>query len=137
MGKGSGTASAAGFTGDIFTVLAPQTVSTGTHTGAESWAKVGWDDPQSQVDIGYHHNRIDRYVQGMTTFSGSSAWLTIQPGVKVAIVGSYIPLTIWTSAKFTCVGDAPTADYNLITDRRSASMLIESPRFNSWLLVFV
>jgi hypothetical protein len=126
--KGSRTAWDAGLGDGLFTVVAPESVFPGYHYQAETWSKVASDSAQSPVDIGYHHNRVDRYLPEACTFSGSGASLTITPGVVVGIRGDkYLMFT--GGAKLVSVGDPAAGGLNLFTNSKSLSMNIESPRF--------
>ncbi len=131
INKGSRSAEDAGLADQVFTVNAPETVESGGHYTDEDWTKVDTEEPLSLVDIGYHHNRVDRYVAGDAGFSGGAS-LTISPGVVVAIASHAYSFWLYTDAKLTCVGDALTEGYNLITESRPVSMQMESPQFASW-----
>ncbi len=136
--NGSDTASAIGLADEVFTVFAPE-VSGASHEPQETWARVGTDAPDSPVDIGYHHNRIDRYVSDICTFSGSGSYVVVEPGVAVGIrADKYLLIT--NEARLVSVGDpglvssgAPSRwRYNLFTNSKSLSMNIESSKFGDY-----
>jgi hypothetical protein len=128
-----------GLGNDIFTVFPPVLVPSGGHYQGESWGKIAIDEPGTQLDIGYHHCRVDRYLQDYVVFSGPDASLTIEPGVVVAIPDGAF-LYIGAGAAFSSVGDPSAQDYvayptteghNILVNKRAASMRIESPWIGS------
>ncbi|MDP2896113.1 MAG: right-handed parallel beta-helix repeat-containing protein [bacterium] len=140
--KGSRTALDAGFGTNAFTVEAPEEVPAGNHYAAETWGKVDSEEPTSNVDIGYHHCRVDRYIPASAvppngcTFTGQGANLTLDPGVVVGINtarsgSTYTPayLKISAGAKLDSLGHPITVGYNVFLNARSMSMKPESPKF--------
>lgn len=116
-----------GFSGYIFTTQKPAIAPTSiTGNENETWDKVSHETTPYEVDIGYHHNRVDYYMESDCVVSGPSASLTISPGVAVAINGFSLLYTA-SAARFTSVGEPLNGGYNVITNSKSASMLIQSP----------
>lgn len=114
-----------GFDPDFFTTRKPE-VASASITGNATWEKVPHEATPYLVDIGYHHNRVDYYMASDCIVSGGDKSLTISPGVAVAISG-FSFLYPASGARLTCVGEPLGAGYNVITNSKSASMLIQSP----------
>ncbi len=115
----------------------------GTQSGTQEWSPITDQSKDiDYVDIGYHHNRIDRYLTSGYTISGSSSTLTIGPGTVVAVGGDeqhyYRAARADYGATLICNG-APD-DYNIFTRRKPVSMMIESPHYKDywrgWLQVY-
>ncbi|MDP2898444.1 MAG: LamG-like jellyroll fold domain-containing protein [bacterium] len=128
------------FPGDTYTVIAPpygaapgekdQVYGSSASPGNTTWTKTAYDT--GPLDIGYHHNRVDVFVDNVTLqFTGT---LSLSPGVVVAIRNqgsNYIPIS--QDGKLPSAGE-PYSDgehlargYNVISDSASMSMKIESP----------
>jgi hypothetical protein len=113
-----------GFSGYVFTTQAPAIAPT-TINGNASWTKVDYETTTSVVDIGYHHNRVDKLLNEAYT-KVTNGTLTIASGVVVAIKGDH---TLWlsTGATLVCQGDPWQGGYNIVAGAKSLSAKIESP----------
>ena len=114
-----------GFDPDSFTTHKPE-IAPPSITVNVTWDKIAHETTPYLVDIGYHHNRIDYYMASDCIVSGGDKSLTISPGVAVAISGFSFLYPV-SGARLTCVGDPLNGGYNVITNSKSASMLIQSP----------
>jgi len=126
-----------GFDGYVYTTqkpdIAPTSISSNT-----TWTKVDYETTTTVVDIGYHHNRVDKLLNNANT-TVTSATLTMTSGVAVAIKG-YKYLRISSNAKLVCEGDPWEGGHNVIARDTAVSAKIESPAGRSqsagyvWLL---
>jgi hypothetical protein len=113
-----------GFSAYVFTTQAPAIAPTSIN-GDDSWTKVDYETTTSVVDIGYHHNRVDKLLNDANT-TVTNGTLTITSGVVVAIKGHYT-LRLSTGAKLVCHGDPWEGGYNIVAGAKSLSAKIESP----------
>ncbi len=111
-----------------FTVFPPTCIEAGEYTGSDTWGKIDIEVPDSYLDIGYHHCRVDRYIAADCTFSGTGVTLTLEPGLAVGIDPAGY-LAVDGGAKLASVGHPLVHGYNVFTNSKSLSMHIESPLF--------
>ncbi len=123
------------FPGNRFTVDAPEHLYTaGTLISTDTqWLPIDHDGKSGDpLDIGYHHNRVDVFVDHANL--QVSAQLLIGSGAVVAMATEGHYLFVVAGGQLLCVGEPyihlkEECDngYNIISSSAAMSMLIESP----------
>ena len=119
---GGRTAEAAGLLGQQFTVNKPN-VAPALITSDATWSKIATDT--GTVDIGYHHNRVDRLLDNQNTVVQNAA-LILEPGAVVAIHGYGRELHIGGQGRLLSVGNGQGGQEILFASKRSVSMLMDA-----------
>jgi hypothetical protein len=131
VNSGNGTFTSLYGDGAQFDIAAPGVVSSDV-TSTTTWSKRSVDS--GNVDIGYHHPRVDKVIAAARSIGGSNTvTLTINPGVVVAFAGSDARLQFKSDATasptLTCNGTAD--DYIILAGKPLVSQNIEAQYITS------